>query len=80
MRKHPRSLSLQERYDNLQSFCQEMASYIRDLENDIAQVSDDLRYLHAFISYYNLDKEFQFFKENAHEEYREDLPFPELTL
>lgn len=44
--------------------------------------SDDIewRYLSEFIHYKNLDEEFKYFRENAHEEVDENLPFSRLKL
>lgn len=58
--------------------------YMRDLITDLLRdqeiAHEGIRYLSDFISYKKLDEEYRYFRENAHEEYEEDLPFPILTL
>ena len=80
MRNQRSPLSLQDRYDNLQIYCQEMREHVQDLEYELSQVHNELRYLHGFISYKKLYDEYLFFEKNAHEEYDDGLPFPRLTL
>lgn len=78
--RNPRSpLSLQDRFDNLQIFCQEIREHVQDLECELLQPHNELRYLHEFINYNKLHDEYRFFEKNAHKEY-DDLPFPRLTL
>ena len=38
------------------------------------------RYMNDFIHYKNLDEEFNYFKEHAHEDTETELPFPYLVL
>ena len=80
MRNQRSPLSLQDRYDNLQIYCQEMREYVQDLEYELSQAHNELRYLHGFISYKKLYDEYLFFEKNAHGEYDDGLPFPRLTL
>ena len=80
MRNKRTPLSLQERYDNLQLYCQEIREHVRDLEDELSRLNDELRYLQEFISYKKLTDEYQYFENNAHEEYDDSLPFPRLTL
>lgn len=58
--------------------------YMRDLISDLLRDQEidheEIKYLSAFISYKKLEEEYHYFRENAHEEYEEDLPFPTLTL
>lgn len=58
--------------------------YMRDLITDLLRdqeiAHEEIRYLSDFISHKKLDEEYRYFRENAHEEYEEDLPFPTLTL
>ena len=72
--------SLQERYDALQLYCQEICEHVKDLENEAVQDNNELRYLYEFISYKNLADEYRYFRENAHEEFDDEHPFPNLTL
>ena len=54
--------------------------FISGLVEDCKQYEVDLRYLTEFIRYKKLNEEYQYFRENAHEEYEEDMPFSYLTL
>ena len=58
--------------------------YMRDLITDLLRDQEtdheEIKYLFGFISYKNLEEEYNYFRENAHEEFEEDLPFPTLTL
>ena len=80
MRNQRSPLSLQDRYDNLQIYCQEMREHVQDLKYELSQAHNELRYLHGFISYKKLYDEYLFFEKNAHGEYDDGLPFPRLTL
>ena len=80
MRNQRSPLSLQDRYDNLQIYCQEMREHVQELEYELSQAHNELRYLHGFISYKKLYDEYLFFEKNAHGEYDDGLPFPRLTL
>ncbi len=59
---------------------EELRYYIGCLLKDQESCQEDLEYLHSFISYKGLEEEYIYFRENAHEEYDEELPFPTLTL
>ena len=63
MRNQRSPLSLQDRYDNLQIYCQEMCEHVQDLEYELSQVHNELRYLHGFISYKKLYDEYLFFEK-----------------
>ena len=58
--------------------------YMRDLITDLLQDQkidrEEIKNLFGFISYKKLEEEYSYFRENAHEEFEEDLPFPTLTL
>ena len=69
-------IKVQDLYDQLD----EMRDLISDLLNDQEIDQTEIKYLSGFISYKKLDEEYLYFRENAHEEYEEDLPFPTLTL
>ncbi len=64
---------LQERYE-------EVSDYLTNLLDDYRQQEEEIRYLREYINYKNLEEEFIYFQENAHEVYDENLPFPYLTL
>ena len=65
---------------NLQDQLDEMRDIISSLLEDLDSAHTEIRYLDDFTRYKNLEKEYQYFRKNAHEEYKEDLPFPHLTL
>ena len=80
MAKNNKVLKEQNIYQNLQDRCSEMSALISSLVEDCNHYEADSRYLNEFIRYKKLDEEYQYFRENAHEEYEEDMPFPYLTL
>lgn len=80
MAKNKKVLKEQNEYQNLQERCIEMSDFISDLVEERKQNEVDLRYLNEFIRYKKLIDEYQYFRENAHEEYEEDMPFSYLTL
>ena len=41
---------------------------------------EEMRYLYDFIHYKELDEEYRYFRENAHEDTSKDQPFPSLVL
>lgn len=75
-----RKRSLQEQYNDLQDYCNEMRGHIQELQDDLDLAYKELHYLREFISCKNLEQEFSCFQKNAHEEYDNDLPFPRLTV
>lgn len=80
MEKSSKNLKELDIYQNLQERCTEMSDFISGLVEDCKQNEEDLRYLSEFIRYKKLTDEFQYFRENAHEEFEEDMPFSYLTL
>lgn len=70
----------QDLYKNLLERYEEMSDYLSELIDDNKRNIAELRYLEDFIHYKNLDDEFWYFKEHAHEEQDENLPFSYLTL
>ena len=80
MAKCKKDLKKQNAYQNVKERCTEMSDFISGLVEDCKQNETDLRYLNEFIRYKKLNDEYQYFRENAHEEYEEDMPFSYLTL
>jgi hypothetical protein len=72
--------ALFQKYKNIQAECSEMSDFIKETIEDCNRYETDLRYLEAFIHYKKLDEEYRYFRENAREEYDEELPFSKLTL
>lgn len=64
----------------LQEQCSEMSAVIQELMADDKRNQDELGYLRDFIHYHKLDEEYRYFRENAHEERSEDMPFSYYTL
>lgn len=69
-------VKVQNLYAQLDAMRDLISSLLKDQEID----QTEIRYLSGFISYKKMDEEYCYFRENAHEEYEEDLPFPYLTL
>lgn len=80
MAKSNKVIKEQNIYQNLREQCSEMSDLISSLVEDCNHNETDLRYLNAFIHYKKLDEEYKYFRENAYEEYEEDMPFSYLTL
>ncbi len=80
MAKNNKVIKEQDLYQNLQERYEEMNDFLLSLLDDHKYAEEDLKYLNAFIHYKKLGEEFRYFKENAHEEYEPNLPFPYLTL
>lgn len=67
-------------YQNLLERYEEMNEYLLGLMEESKRQEADLRYLNAFIHFKELDEEFRYFREHAHEEHDPELPFSYLTL
>ena len=67
-------------YKALEESIEEASDYISYLSSSNEWLTAEMKYLQDFISYKKLEEEYYYFRENAHEEYEEDLPFPTLTL
>ncbi len=67
-------------YEALESWCKAAYDHIKYLEENEHEMGREINYLYSFISWKHLSDEFEYFKENAHEEYDDNLPFPTLTL
>lgn len=80
MGKNNKVIKEQDLYQNLQECYEEMNDFLLSLLDDHKRAEEDLKYLNAFIHNKKMDEEFRYFRENAHEEYEPDLPFPYLTL
>lgn len=80
MAKNKKVLKEQIVSQNLQERFSEMSDFLSDLVEECKQNEVDLRYLNEFVRYKKLTDEYQYFRENAHEEYEEDMPFSYLTL
>ena len=80
MSKSQEAIKEQHIFQNLQKRCSEMSDIISSLVEDNNYNETELRYLNEYIRYKKLDGEYRHFRENAHEEYETDSPFPYLTL
>ena len=67
-------------YEALESLVDATRERIADLEDNECFMSREINYLYSFIARKNLSEEFAYFKENAHEESDDELPFSTLTL
>lgn len=80
MAKNKKVVKEQKKNQHLQEYYQEMNDYLLDLIREHNDTLEERRYMHDFIHYKNLDEEFSYFKEHAHEDTDTDLPFPYLVL
>jgi len=67
-------------YINTKVNLEEACDHIRDLESDLEQYLAEIKYLYDFIEYRGLKEDFLFFRENAHLDPTEELPFPSYVL
>jgi len=67
-------------YRNLYENYEELSGFLRSILDSHERDTEEMRYLHDFIHYKGLDEEYRYFRENAHEDTRKDLPFPSLVL
>lgn len=69
-----------QQYQQLLERYEEMNDYLLDLIDEHRRDIEELRYTNDFIHYKNLEEEFHYFRENAHEDTKTELPFPYLVL
>ncbi len=75
------SEKIQDRfYKNLYENYQELSGFLTSAMDSQYRDMEEMRYLYEFIRYKDLGDEYSYFRENAHEVCREDMPFPILTL
>ena len=67
-------------YEALESLVDAARERIADLEDNECFMSREINYLYSFIAWKNLSEEFAYFKENAHKEFDDELPFSTLKL
>ena len=67
-------------YKNLYENYQELSGFLTGAMDSQYRDMEEMRYLYEFIRYKDLGDEYSYFRENAHEVCREDMPFPILTL
>ena len=80
MAKNKKVVKEQKKNQQLQEYYQEMKDYLLDLSREHECTLEEERYMNDFIHYKNLDEEFRYFKEHAHEDTETELPFPYLVL
>ena len=72
---------IQERFfKNLYENYEELSGFLTSALDSQYRDMEEMRYLCEFIRYKDLDEEYKYFRENAHEVTRKDMPFPILTL
>ena len=69
-----------KQYQHLLERYEEMNAYLLELIEEHNCTQEERRYMNDFIHYKNLDEEFSYFKEHAHEDTETELPFPYLVL
>ena len=67
-------------YKRLEELLSEMREHISDQDEDLKMLYSDLHYLTDFIQWKGLSDEYQYFKENAHMECPENVPFGSYVL
>ncbi len=67
-------------YRNLYENYQEMNGFLTSTLDSQYRDMEEMRYLHDYIHYKGLDEDYAYFRENAHEDTSEELPFPSLVL
>ncbi len=67
-------------YRNLYENYQELSDFLSTMLDSQYRDMEEMRYLSDFIRYKNLDEEYAYFRENAHEDTSKELPFPSLVL
>ena len=67
-------------YRNLYENYEELSGFLRSALDSRDRDTEEMRYLYDFIRYKGLDGEYRYFRENAHEDTSQDLPFPSLVL
>lgn len=81
MVKSNKSINKSEKqYQFLLERYEEMNEFLLNLIHENERTQEEQRYMNDFIHYKNLDEEFKYFKEHAHEDTETDLPFPYLVL
>ena len=81
MGKHKKLVKEQNKlYQNLQDLYEEMNDFLLGVLAEQKRDREELRYLRDFVHYEELEEEYLYFRNNAHEEENSDLPFPHLTL
>lgn len=64
---------MEDRYDDLRSVTNDFSQANRHME-------EELKFLNDFISWKGLEDDFQYFRNNAHLQTDEDIPFPSYVL
>ena len=67
-------------YRNLYENYQELSGFLTSTLDDQYRDMEEMRYLYDFIHYRDLDEDYAYFRENAHEDTSEELPFPSFVL
>ena len=80
MAKKNKVIKEQKKYQNLQERYEEMNDYLLELIEEHRRYEVNLKYLSDFVHYKQLDEEYLYFREHAHEDENLELPFPYLTL
>lgn len=71
---------IKEQYEYLREIHSLLSSEMVSLQEDHRQQQLELSYLKGFIRWKKLEEEYNYFMENAHEAWDENLPFSYFTL
>ena len=80
MAKKNKVIKEQKKYQNLQERYEEMNDYLLELIEEHRRYEVNLKYLSDFVHYKQLDEEYLYFREHAHEDENSELPCPYLVL
>ena len=67
-------------YQQLKEQFDELRSYAVDVAANCDDMAEELKYLVDFIKHKNLEDEFQYFRDHAHLDDSDELPFPPYVL
>ena len=78
--KKPADRIQEKFYKNLYENYEELSGFLTSTLDSQYRDMEEMRYLYEFIRYKDLGDEYAYFRENAHEVNKRDMPFPILTL
>ena len=67
-------------YQQLWEQFEELCSYASDVASHCDEMTGEMKYLCDFIEYQGLEEEYRYFREHAHLDETDKVPFPSYTL
>lgn len=80
MKTYRTQTNWKKKYEDLQELFQEMSDYLQEVVTQQQDQAESLEYLSDYIAYRGLEEDFNYFRENAHRESDEDMPFPRYVM